>query len=235
MMPEIKYKVLTPGSFPRHRLDVSRVRILAHGKSPWRWLGYFRAWMLKSTNTLHHIHLSLLLFIVSLALGFMQFSARQLQRLRAAMASNTPLVTDSTKKSPNLLLATAGDLQKDLSSGLLTSVELINACYDQAERYDGYLRALISKPPRASLIEQARRLDSERKKNEIRSRLHGIPILVKVFHPLSFPGLQSDSRAQDNIATLPELQMGTTAGSFALAGSRPESNAEIIQRVAYFP
>ena len=82
--------------------------------------------------------------------------------------------------SLNLLAATAGDLQRDLSSGGLTSVELVNACLDQIEQHDDYLHAVISKPPRAHLVEQAQTLDIERKTSGIRSKLHGIPILIKV-------------------------------------------------------
>ncbi len=80
----------------------------------------------------------------------------------------------------NLLVATAGALQRELGSGNLTSVDLIHACLDQIKRHDGYLHAMITVAPRAHLIEQAQRLDDERKNNKIRGRLHGIPILVKV-------------------------------------------------------
>lgn len=38
--------------------------------------------------------------------------------------------------SVNLLVSTAADLQRDLSSGHLTSVELVNACLDQIEQHD---------------------------------------------------------------------------------------------------
>ena len=133
--------------------------------------------------------------------------------------------------SVNLLAATAGDLQRDLSSGGLTSVELVNACLDQIEQHDDYLHALISKPPRAHLVEQAQKLDIERKMKGIRSELHGIPILIKVL-PLLFACKHlSDPYIQDNIATLPEYHMDTTAGSLALAGSKPKRNADIIERV----
>lgn len=80
----------------------------------------------------------------------------------------------------NLLVATAGDLQRELSSGKLASTDLVNACLDQIEKHDGYLRAMISVAPRAILVEQAQRLDDERKTNKIRGKLHGIPILIKV-------------------------------------------------------
>lgn len=93
-------------------------------------------------------------------------------------------LSQSSPKRPmsvNLPVATAGDLQRDLSSGNLTSVELVNACLDQIEQHDDYyLHAVISRPPRANLVEQAQRLDVERKTKNARSKLHGIPILIKV-------------------------------------------------------
>ena len=135
--------------------------------------------------------------------------------------------------SVNLLAATAGDLQRDLSSGNLTSVELVNACLDQIEQHDDYLHAVISKPPRAYLVEQAQKLDVERKTKGIRSKLHGIPILIKVLVSFFVCKYLPDPFIQDNIATLPEYHMETTAGSFALAGSKPKRNADIIERVIY--
>ena len=133
--------------------------------------------------------------------------------------------------SVDLLAATAGDLQRDLSSGSLTSVKLVNACLDQIEQHDNYLHAVISKPPRAHLVEQAQKLDVERKTKGIRSKLHGIPILIKVLPSLFLCKHLPDTYVQDNIATLPESHMDTTAGSFALAGSKPKKNADIIERV----
>lgn len=135
--------------------------------------------------------------------------------------------------SVNLLVATAGDLQRDLSSGQLTSVELVNACLDLIEQHDDRLHAVISRPPRANLVEQAQKLDVERKTKKSRGKLHGIPILIKVgaARPYYFFRLVPNLCIQDNIATLPELHMDTTAGSLALAGSKPKSNAVIIDRV----
>lgn len=121
--------------------------------------------------------------------------------------------SSASSTSLNLLVATAGDLQKELSSGKLTSVDLVNACLDQIEQYDCYLHAMISKAPRTSLIEHAQKLDNERK-TKVRGMLHGIPILIK-----------------DNIATLPELHMDTTAGSLALVDSKPKRNAAVITLV----
>ena len=107
------------------------------------------------------------------------------------------LLTALSSKGPtslNLLVATAGDLQKALSSGHLTSVELVSACLDQIERHDAYLHAIISKPPRANLVEQAQKLDEERKEKGVRGKFHGIPVLIKVRHPHVLFWPQSDFR-----------------------------------------
>lgn len=85
----------------------------------------------------------------------------------------------------DLLVATAGELEIELVCGNLTSVDLVNACLDQIDRHDGYLHAMISIAPRASLVQQAQKLDDERKNEKIRSKLHGIPILVKVLQPFT--------------------------------------------------
>ena len=88
-------------------------------------------------------------------------------------------------KMLDLLVATAGELEIELVCGNLTSVDLVNACLDQIDRHDGYLHAMISIAPRASLVQQAQKLDDERKNEKIRSKLHGIPILVKVLQPFT--------------------------------------------------
>ena len=89
-------------------------------------------------------------------------------------------------KMIDLLVVTAAELEKDLACGNLTSVDLVNACLDQIDQHDGYLHAMISVAPRASLVQQAQKLDDERKNDKIRSKLHGIPVLVKVLQPFTY-------------------------------------------------
>ncbi len=72
------------------------------------------------------------------------------------------------------------------------------------------LRAVIEINPDALTIADA--LDAERAGGTTRGLLHGIPILLK-----------------DNIAT--DDRMETTAGSFALIGSRPSADAFVVQRL----
>src|SRR5215813_8978859 len=70
------------------------------------------------------------------------------------------------------------------------------------------LRSVLETNPEAIAIAEA--LDAERKAGRIRGALHGIPILIK-----------------DNIGTADK--MTTTAGSLALEGSIPSSDAFIVR------
>ncbi|RFU74341.1 amidase family [Trichoderma arundinaceum] len=117
----------------------------------------------------------------------------------------------------NVLTATADELQHLLSSGSIDSKHLVKVYLSQIKRHNDYLKAVVSTAPEALLLERAGMLDDERKNGKLRSPLHGIPILIK-----------------DNIAThTPSTGLDTTAGSLALAGSNPRSNAPIVDRIAF--
>lgn len=118
--------------------------------------------------------------------------------------------------APNfdILTATAEDLQRELTSGGITSQQLVKIYLSQIERHNDYLKAVISTAPEELLLERAAILDDERQRGKLRSPLHGIPILVK-----------------DNVATHPSTGLDTTAGSLALVDSKPRSNAPIVDRV----
>ncbi|KAJ4857834.1 amidase domain-containing protein [Trichoderma breve] len=118
----------------------------------------------------------------------------------------------TSRRSIDLLTATAEDLQQLLTAGELTSVELVDRCFAQIDRHDDCLKAVLQKNPQARTVAAA--LDLERKNGHLRGPLHGIPILIK-----------------DNIATHPSLGMNTTGGSLALLTSRPSKSAEIIERI----
>lgn len=75
---------------------------------------------------------------------------------------------------------TAAELQKQLSEGTINSEQLIEACLNHIDKHEGYLNALIARPSRHGLLQQAQMLDHERSQGKLRSRLHGIPILIKV-------------------------------------------------------
>ncbi|KAK4234149.1 amidase signature enzyme [Achaetomium macrosporum] len=120
-----------------------------------------------------------------------------------------------------LLTAPAWELQELLVSGETTSVEIVTSFLDQMERHNlnGHqLRAILFTAPRDVALARAKQLDDERAHNHLRGPLHGLPIIVK-----------------DVYATHADLGMPTTAGSFALLGSRPKRNAVLICRDYTFP
>ena len=105
-----------------------------------------------------------------------------------------------------------GDISNALRRGETTSEQLVQAYLARVERLDKKgpaLNAVIHVNARA--LEQAKRLDELRKQGRVLSPLHGIPLAVK-----------------DNFDT---ADMPTTAGSAALAGSRPARDAFVIDRL----
>ena len=109
--------------------------------------------------------------------------------------------------------ATIADLQERMQSGRETSrsiVEKYLTRIDAVDRRGPALHSVIETNPDALAI--ADRLDEERTRRGPRGPLHGIPILIK-----------------DNIATAD--QMHTTAGSLALADSKPPKDAFVVQRL----
>jgi amidase len=108
--------------------------------------------------------------------------------------------------------ATLADLNAAFDAGLLTSEQLVDMCLARIRAYDRQgpsLRALITVNPKA--LDIARQLDVERKNKGRRSPLHGIPVVLK-----------------DNINT---AELPTTAGSIALEGSVPPSDAFVAKRL----
>lgn len=81
---------------------------------------------------------------------------------------------------PDLLLLTATELEKLLSNGSLTSLQIVEQYLEQISKYNGYLHAMISTAPRDLLLTRAKFLDDERVRGSILGPLHGIPIIVKV-------------------------------------------------------
>lgn len=94
--------------------------------------------------------------------------------------------------------ATIDQLQSAMESGEISAEALTMAYLARIERYDGKINSILEINPDA--LDIARALDRERKETGSRSKLHGIPILLK-----------------DNIDT--HDRMHTSAGSLALADS----------------
>src|SRR5207249_2670985 len=110
--------------------------------------------------------------------------------------------------------ATIEQLQRAMTAGKTTSVQLVQAYLDRIQEIDQdahgpQLNSVIETNPDALAI--ADRLDQERQHGHVRGPLHGIPILLT-----------------DNIAT--QDRMESTAGSYALLGSRPPRDAFVANR-----
>jgi amidase len=109
--------------------------------------------------------------------------------------------------------ATIADLGARMANGELSAVELTQAYLDRiaATNETGpCLRAVIETNPDA--LEIAAALDAERRATGPRGALHGIPVLLK-----------------DNIDTAD--RMLTTAGSLALADTRPTADAPVARKL----
>ncbi|KAG8716486.1 hypothetical protein FRC08_009425 [Ceratobasidium sp. 394] len=118
-------------------------------------------------------------------------------------------------KCPDLYEASIQELAYGLERGDYTSVELVTVYLARINEVDvngAKLRAVLEINPHA--LEQAAELDFERRTKGKRSRLHGIPILVK-----------------DNIATRASDGMNTTAGSYALLGSIVPGDATVVAKL----
>ena len=103
------------------------------------------------------------------------FRSRLLTFVILAISSNL-----SATNSLDVVHMTLEDINRKLESGEITSVELVQQYLDRIAAYEDRgpkINALINLNPRA--LEIAAALDEERQKKGPRSRLHGIPIVVK--------------------------------------------------------
>ncbi|CRL23447.1 Amidase [Penicillium camemberti] len=86
------------------------------------------------------------------------------------------------KHTIDVLTATASDLRNLLDLGEVSSVELVGLHLDQIARHNKQglvLNAMISTASADRVLEEARMLDTERAQKGPRSKLHGIPIILK--------------------------------------------------------
>jgi len=112
----------------------------------------------------------------------------------------------------DLATATIADVQAGFTDGSLTSEKLVRAYLARISAYDQKgptINTVITLNRKA--LEEAKRLDAERKAGRIRGPLHGIPIVLK-----------------DNFDT---FDMPTTAGSSLLKGSVPPDDAFVVKRL----
>jgi amidase len=103
--------------------------------------------------------------------------------------------------------ATIPELQALMAGRQLTSRELTTAYLNRIGDLNPSMGAIIETNPQAIGIAAQR--DAERRRGRVRGPLHGIPIVLK-----------------DNIATADRME--TTAGSFALEGSKVPADAPLV-------
>ena len=114
-----------------------------------------------------------------------------------------------TKAPIDITNETVTSLSKALNEEIITSEQLINIYLERINEYNAQYNALIK--INESAINEAKELDKERQNGNIKSSIHGIPIIVK-----------------DNIDV---LGTATTAGSKALSDNYPNEDALIIQKL----
>lgn len=147
--------------------------------------------------------------VYTLAIGLPGFSLLQSCAREKNDTVATPPKPDTDFSLEEL---TISDLQEKMSKGELTARSIVEAYLSRIESIDKSgprLNSVIEVNPEALSI--ADKLDEERR-NRIRGPLHGIPVLIK-----------------DNINT--GDKMTTSAGSLALSGHHPATDAFIITQL----
>ncbi|MEE2791063.1 MAG: amidase [Acidobacteriota bacterium] len=133
-------------------------------------------------------------------------------RLMSVMVCGLLVLSSKSIAQPNLLEASIEDLQDWLSSGEITSVELVGWYQQRINAYDQQGPSLNAiQHHNGNVLAQAKVLDDERTRSGPRSLLHGIPVLVK-----------------DNYET---IDMPTTAGSAIIDGHWPQRDATQVARL----
>lgn len=108
---------------------------------------------------------------------------------------------------------TIAELQKGMSSGKYTARSVAELYLERIEKIDKHgptVNSIIELNPDA--LDIADELDRERKEKGARGPLHGIPVVIK-----------------DNISTADKMM--TTAGSLALAGSKPRLDSFVVRQL----
>jgi amidase len=105
--------------------------------------------------------------------------------------------------------ATISEMQRAMTSGEVTSRELVRLYLTRIALYDKKLNAVMTVNP--NVLREAEERDRERAQGKIRGPLHGIPIALK-----------------DNIQT---TDMPTTGGALAFAGFTPPYEATLVKNL----
>lgn len=117
--------------------------------------------------------------------------------------------TERLPHGMDLDTVTIPELQARMERGSLTSSALTRAYLRRIEAVDPKINAVLRTSPTA--LRQAAASDARHRRGAARGPLDGIPVLLK-----------------DNVNT---HDMPTTAGSLALAGAPPDTDADLVRRL----
>ncbi|KAK3988951.1 amidase [Cladorrhinum sp. PSN332] len=106
--------------------------------------------------------------------------------------------------------ATIDQMQAAMENGTLTSVQLVKCYLERTFQTNEYINSLLQYNP--DVLDIAAAMDAERAAGHVRGPLHGIPFTIK-----------------DNIASKDKME--TTAGSWALIGSKVPRDAFVVSKL----
>src|SRR5262245_18072883 len=127
--------------------------------------------------------------------------------LSAACATSTPPTNNAAPFS--VVEATIPDMQKAMQDGRTSSRHLVEQYLQRIALYNDKINAVITVNPKA--LDEADRLDQERKSGKVRGPLHGIPIALK-----------------DNVHT---TDIRTTGGAIAFENLMPPYDATLTKNL----
>ncbi len=136
----------------------------------------------------------------------------RVQRITLVVIYSSVFTVGAVAQTLEITASTIEEINAAFANESLTSEQLVELYLSRIEAYDDTgpaLNAVLALNGQA--LNRARALDAERRDKGPRSRLHGIPIVLK-----------------DNIDT---ADLPTTAGSLLLAGSLPPDDAFIVQKL----
>lgn len=136
----------------------------------------------------------------------------RVQRIILVVICSSVFTVGVVAQTLEITASTIEDINAAFNNESLTSEQLVELYLSRIEAYDDAgpaINAVLALNGQA--VDRARALDAERRAKGPRSRLHGIPIVLK-----------------DNIDT---ADLPTTAGSSLLAGSLPPDDAFIVQKL----
>lgn len=136
----------------------------------------------------------------------------RVQRIILVVICSSVFTVGVVAQTLEITASTIEDINAAFNNESLTSEQLVELYLARIEAYDDAgpaINAVLALNGQA--VDRARALDAERRAKGPRSRLHGIPIVLK-----------------DNIDT---ADLPTTAGSSLLAGSLPPDDAFIVQKL----